>query len=563
MLAEILNEYLEIFPNEREDLRYVLSLSASSDYEAFDRKNFRGHCTVGAIVVNSSTKDILMLDHVILNRLLPPGGHLQPNEDPLQAAYREMFEETGISEQEVEYRAIFPSMPLVPFDIDTHYIPANPKKKEEEHYHHDLRYLFLVDQVEVRINNVESTAYRWQKWDDFSAQQGFHRMAKKIEELYSSRSSLRFYDRVLSDAKGNIANFNDFRCIVIEHLLPTTLDFLLYLHTAFKKFIVFAKPKSRDNRIVEKLKQRGVEIREAKRDVNEAEYYFDNDLTTPTLIIDIGAYFCNVAQSDGFPIVGIVEDTENGYQKYLCAKDKLKYKVSTVARSPLKDNEDRLVGEAVVHGADTLLRYENVILDYCKVAIIGYGKVGAGIAGALLKRNVQPLVVEKDCMRLVMAVNNYCYAAEFDEAISQSKVIFCATGSKSFGISDFRKIRNGSYLVSVTSSDDEFDFSEIEYEYSKIEISKWVVKYTSTKNYFYVLNDGNAVNFLYGAALGPFIYLVMAEMLLCLNEFSSIYDSDKNNDDKGIVDLSIDRGCIANHWLREFATISIRMPETR
>ncbi|MEV7217569.1 hypothetical protein AB0O31_31305 [Kitasatospora cineracea] len=40
-----------------------------------------------------------------------------------------------------------------------------------------------------------------------------------------------------------------------------------------------------------------------------------------------------------------------------------------------------------------------------------------------------------------------------------------------------------------------------------------VTRYNTTGHYFYLLNNGNAVNFLHGASVGPFIYLVQAEIL--------------------------------------------------
>lgn len=41
---------------------------------------------------------------------------------------------------------------------------------------------------------------------------------------------------------------------------------------------------------------------------------------------------------------------------------------------------------------------------------------------------------------------------------------------------------------------------------------------TTTGHHFYLLNGGNAVNFLHGASVGPFIFLVQSEILaaVCL-----------------------------------------------
>lgn len=59
---------------------------------------------------------VLLHRHVKLNRWLPPGGHIEPNEIPDEAALREVFEETGV-------RATLVGTPAI--DID---LPGQPKQ---------------------------------------------------------------------------------------------------------------------------------------------------------------------------------------------------------------------------------------------------------------------------------------------------------------------------------------------------------------------------------------------------------------------------------------------------
>lgn len=56
------------------------------------------HFTASAIVVNDH-HHVLLIHHNKLRRWLYPGGHIEPNEDPTQAAQREVREETGIRTQ--------------------------------------------------------------------------------------------------------------------------------------------------------------------------------------------------------------------------------------------------------------------------------------------------------------------------------------------------------------------------------------------------------------------------------------------------------------------------------
>ncbi|MGI8446690.1 MAG: NUDIX hydrolase [Streptosporangiaceae bacterium] len=53
------------------------------------------HYTASAVVLDDSGR-ILMVHHNKIGQWLYPGGHIDPNEDPAQAALREVREETGI-----------------------------------------------------------------------------------------------------------------------------------------------------------------------------------------------------------------------------------------------------------------------------------------------------------------------------------------------------------------------------------------------------------------------------------------------------------------------------------
>jgi 8-oxo-dGTP pyrophosphatase MutT (NUDIX family) len=94
--------------------------------------------TVAVLVVRDDR--ILLHWHAKLGRWLPPGGHIEPDELPDEAAVREVMEETGVE-------AVLISSPLNPIDL-----PGQPRQLARplgvqladigpDHQHIDLVYL--------------------------------------------------------------------------------------------------------------------------------------------------------------------------------------------------------------------------------------------------------------------------------------------------------------------------------------------------------------------------------------------------------------------------------------
>ena len=67
----------------------------------------RRHFTVSGFVVEGDST--LLHWHQKLRIWLPPGGHIDPDEDPVQAVVREVLEETGIPAE------VVPHAPFMPF----------------------------------------------------------------------------------------------------------------------------------------------------------------------------------------------------------------------------------------------------------------------------------------------------------------------------------------------------------------------------------------------------------------------------------------------------------------
>lgn len=115
-------------------------------YSAGMKKQF----TATGYVINAEATRMLMIFHRGLQRWLPPGGHVEPDEFPGDTALREVLEETGVRAR----HAGEPTFDLtlnertetqlpVPFAMAAQLIPESPK--DIEHIHMDLMYLLTAD----------------------------------------------------------------------------------------------------------------------------------------------------------------------------------------------------------------------------------------------------------------------------------------------------------------------------------------------------------------------------------------------------------------------------------
>jgi 8-oxo-dGTP pyrophosphatase MutT (NUDIX family) len=108
---------------------------------------------------------LLLVKHIKLGSWLQPGGHIELDEHPIEALFREIQEETGLSEDHLQiienthipvvYDGSNISLP-VPYDINVHPFPPKPG-----HFHIDLRYVLLSDTAEVVQNPAENNGIGW------------------------------------------------------------------------------------------------------------------------------------------------------------------------------------------------------------------------------------------------------------------------------------------------------------------------------------------------------------------------------------------------------------------
>ncbi len=561
-VKDIIHDYKSLFPDELERLAYLEDFSKGKSFkELSDRKIYLGHITASSIVISRKTGQVLMVNKPVLQMHLQPGGHILPEDPtPLHAAVRHLFWRlpegfvNRLTYLQWHYN------PIVPMDIDIHDLSQSPQDGEPPHKHFDLRYLFLGDE---EMLSEDTEMYRkhnplWKDFDYISNIKSFQYIIPKLSFAFSSELAIkRFYSDVIRDIIAQGISRKSISVIAVAHIIPDIVDYLMTLDNFFNLKGVIAKPKSIDDNILKKLIDRGIPVVKFKRGSIELENFLDNQIDNdenPLVLMDIGGWFAPIINKLSLKhngkLIGIVEDTENGHQKYL-ALPKLELPIYSIARSPLKDYEDFLIGKSIVYSADAILRTQGVLIEYLNCSVIGYGKIGKSIAQQLANRGIQPTVYDKQATKRLEAYNRGFKLQSWSDMLSTSDVIFSATGGHATNAIDFKLIKSGCYIFSVTSADDEFDFEYFNDEYKFHRVTDLIDKGIGNTNYFYLVCKGNAVNFIHGACVGDFIHLSRSEMIYAV---ASLAKSEHQLKIYSVDDVT--RETIANSWIRTFLRIN-------
>ncbi|MGH8904585.1 MAG: adenosylhomocysteinase [Egibacteraceae bacterium] len=343
---------------------------------------------------------------------------------------------------------------------------------------------------------------------------------------------------------------------VVTHLLPERPAFLRAAARVADVRAVLPKPKSLDGearREIEGWLSCDELSRDRFADPETAVAYLEQRANGERVaFLDVGGYLAPslraVCSAFSGEIVGVVEDTENGLRRYL-DRGKPPCPVFSVARSPLKEPEDYLVGQSVVFSTEALIRSRGGILQGGAACVIGFGKLGSSIARTLHAKHVRVTVYDRDPVRMIHAFSQgFRTASTLREALEDAGVVMCATGNLSLRGDDFTRLRNGAYVASVTSSEDELDLDALDELYERTPAGEHVTRYSTTGHFFYVLNRGNAVNFLHGACVGAFIHLVQAEILAATAQLT------RNDLEPGFHEVDAQtRRRVAATWLDCFA----------
>ena len=159
-LNEELKKYKPLDSDELKNLELTKEFIESNN-NLFSRSNLVGHINGSGFLMNDDLSQILLTHHKILNKWLQFGGHSDGDENTLNVAMRETFEESGIS----NFQPICMNGSYI-VDVAVNDIPENKKKNEPAHKHYDIYFMFKTSDKKYHISN-ESNDLKWFTLDEF------------------------------------------------------------------------------------------------------------------------------------------------------------------------------------------------------------------------------------------------------------------------------------------------------------------------------------------------------------------------------------------------------------
>lgn len=319
------------------------------------------------------------------------------------------------------------------------------------------------------------------------------------------------------------------RSVIITHVLPTARKFIEEIHRAFPISLLIAIPYSSDQTTIDALKKAGFPIYlplTAEETFQYAGPLVEDLLKkdpSPLLVQEVGGYLAGYTShlSKYSHFLGVVEDTNNGHWRYVHAGPHA-VPIVSIARSPIKDIEDTVIGDAVIYSLERVYREEfQSILQGVRSGVIGYGKIGTSTAIALKGRESSVSVYDIDPTKCIRAKFEGYRIEPLKKLLESSDLIVGCTGKTSVRKKDIPHIRHNSMLVSASSKHEEFDIDAFDEVCSFQDLSPIVRKYTQKNTHsFYLLNKGAPINFRDHSILGFILDMIYSELFLCMKLLS-------------------------------------------
>lgn len=351
----------------------------------------------------------------------------------------------------------------------------------------------------------------------------------------------------------------DGQIVVVTHLLNDREEMLDAISSIGEIALVIAIPYSIHQPSLKRLKNLGYTIQAPSLSEMTDPAFLQNlirqYISKHYIIHEIGGYFAEVAANKAIrkdkKLIGIVESTEAGHRRYLHLKKQLNCPVMSVARGSLKWTEYSQVGNSSFFSTEKLLREHGYILTGHKTLVIGYGRVGQGLANRLTSHNCTVSIYDINPIMRVRAFGEGYGVPDKKEALSEAEVIFGTAGGEAICGDEFKWVRNGAILVSCSSKNNEFDIKYLSENYKSELVGDNLTKYTDpiSGKKLYMLRHGYPINFIDGAVMGPVLAIVQAEIIY---SFKYIIEKAAKKH-SGLYEVhEQDREFLASKWLNYF-----------
>jgi adenosylhomocysteinase len=147
---------------------------------------------------------------------------------------------------------------------------------------------------------------------------------------------------------------------------------------------------------------------------------------------------------------GVVEETKQGLWEYekVC---RLPIPVVQIADSHLKRVEATYVGDAVARAVEQDLLQLGMTLRGQMAGVLGFGDIGAAVAGSLRARGACVLAYDPDPLRMVQAIAEGFSCPDRVSVLRRCALIIGASGTASVTYRDLRMLADNAILISASS----------------------------------------------------------------------------------------------------------------
>ncbi|MBS7655877.1 adenosylhomocysteinase [Candidatus Bathyarchaeota archaeon] len=269
-------------------------------------------------------------------------------------------------------------------------------------------------------------------------------------------------------------------------------------------FLCASNPLSTQDEVAAALASEGINVY-AWRGETTKEYYENLNIVLdnkPEVTIDDGADLVATIHKERLDlienIIGGTEETTTGVVrlKALAEKGELKYPIIAVNEAKSKSLFDNPIGTGQ-SAVDGVIRATNILLAGKNVVVVGYGRVGSGIAEKARGLGAKVTIVEVDPIKALKAAMSGYNVTSMNKASSYGDIFITATGDVNVIRGEhIEKMKEGAILANAGHFDVEISKPDLnKISIKKEGISSCVERFTlKNGRKIYLLAEGRLVN---------------------------------------------------------------------